>query len=285
MILKIGFIGVDSILFDDDPNIKLFEESKEFIKKAVEPHQIVFSEGIFIDRPESQRELINLIEKWEEVRLDLIIVQSVGFNTTSISPLDVALSQKNVPIVLWALPEPEFKKDASLQKGSWCGINMQAFNLKRVGVKYEYIYGLPGNEILLKIKEILKVFEVIKKLRKSTIGAIGSRPPGYYDASLDELSLRKALGIRFEVFDLAEVFSNFESISRKEIEEVSKQLYPINKTDIDTYIENSTKLYISIKKLVKEYDLAALTVKCWPDMERLLKIIPCSVVGALGNLN
>lgn len=162
---------------------------------------------------------------------------------------------------------------------------MHSAHLNKLGVRYEYIYGLPGQEVELKLKQIIKVFEVIKKLRKSTIGAVGARVPGYYDSNFDELSLRKALGIKFEFFDLAQVFAAFEKISDKEVEDTAKKIYSFKRVNIDDYIKNSTKFYISIKKIIAEYNLSAISVKCWPDLQNMLNIVACSVVSALGDLN
>ena len=220
--------------------------------------------------------------------LQLSIVHTILSSQLTIVPdwhFEVALSQRNVPVILWALPEPDLKEEAGLKRNSWCGVNMHSAHLNKLGVRYEYIYGLPGQEVEIKLKQIIKVFEVIKRLRKSTIGAIGARVPGYYDSNFDELSLRKSLGIKFEFFDLAQVFAQFEKISDKEVEDTAKKIYSFKRIDIDNYIKNSTRFYISIKRIIAEYNLSAVSVKCWPDLQDILNIVACSVISALGDLN
>jgi len=282
--LKIGFIGVNSNLLNGKQNIKVFENSIKLLTEIVKPHQLVYFKDVLVDTSEGQEKLTNLIEEWDEIKFDLIIIQSVGFGLGA-GPVDIAMSQKDVPIVLWALPEPDLKEGNGLQRNSWCGVNMHSAHLSKLGVRYEYIYGLPGQEVELKLKKIIKIFEVIKKLRKSTIGAIGARVPGYYDSNFDELSLRKSLGIKFEFFDMAQIFSIFDKISDKEVEDTAKKIYSFKKVNIDNYIKNSTKFYISIKKIITDYDLSAVSVKCWPDLQNILNIAACSVVSALGDLN
>ena len=281
--LKIGFIGVNSGFLNGEQNVKIFEKSIKFLSEIVKPHQLIYFSEVLVDTPESQKKLAALVEEWDEIKFDLIIIQSVGFGLGT-GPVDIAMSQRNVPIVLWALPEPDLKEEVGLKRNSWCGINMHSAHLSKLGVRYEYIYGLPGQEVELKLKQIIKVFEVIKKLRKSTIGAIGARVPGYYDSNFDEFSLRKALRIKFEFFDLAQVFAAFDKISDKEVEDTAKKIYSFKKVNIDNYIKNSTKFYISIKKIITEYNLSAISVKCWPDLQNMLNIVACSVVSALGDL-
>ena len=280
--LKIGLFGVNSVVLNGEANKRIFEDSKRFISELAKPHELVIFDEVFVDTVESQKNFSRILEKWDDTRFDLLIIQSVGFGFGA-GPVDLALSQKDVPIVLWALPEPDLKVGKGLERNSWCSVNMHAFHLNKLGVKYDYIYGLPGKDIEPELKKIIKALEVIKKLRKSTVGVIGSRVPGYYDSNFDELSLRKALGIKFEFFDLAQIFALFEKISEKEIENTAEKIYPWKKIDIDQYIANSTKLYIAIKKIVDEYNLSAISVKCWPDLQDILNIVACSVISTLGD--
>lgn len=281
--LRIGFMGVKASVIENEINIKVFEDSKHLVRELSKNHMVEICEEILIDTLEGQRKFFEINEKWCDARFDLIIVQSVGFGL-GIAPVELAISQKDTHIVLWALPEPDLREGVEQKRNSWCGINMHASHLNKIGVKFEYIYGFPDDlELISKLKEIIRVFEVIKKLRKSTIGAFGSRVPGYYDSNFDELSLRKALGIRFEFFDLAQVFSEFSKIKDKEVMETVGMIYPFKKINVDEYIQNSIRLYISIKRLIQEYNLSALSIKCWPDMENILNIMPCSVISRLGD--
>jgi len=281
--LRIGFVGVNSVLLNGDENVKVFEESKKFIKELAKPNQLMIFEEVLVDNLESQGKLANLVEEWGELSFDLIILQSVGFGLGA-GPVDIAMSQKGVPIVIWSLPEPGLTEGTGLKRNSWCGANMHTAHLNKLGVKYEYIYGMPGKDVEYDLKKIIKVFEVTKRLRKSTIGAIGGRVPGYYDSNFDELSLRKSLGIKFEFFDLAQVFALFEGITEKEVKDTADKIYPKNRVDIDDYLANNVKLYIAIRKIVEEYGLSGLSVKCWPDMQNLLNIVACSTVSALGDV-
>ncbi len=281
--LRIGFIGINSVLLNGDENVKIFEDSKKFIKELVKPNQLMVFEEVFVDNLQSQGKLANLIDEWGELSFDLIIIQSVGFGL-GIGPVDLAMSQKNVPIVIWALPEPGLAEGVALKRNSWCGANMHTAHLNKLGVKYEYIYGMPGKDVEFDLKKIIKVFEVMKRLRNSTIGAIGGRVPGYYDSNFDELSLRKSLGIKFEFFDLAQVFALFDKITEKEVSDTASEIYSKKRVDIEDYLTNSVKLYIAIKKIVAEYGLSALSVKCLSVMQNICDIAACSPIIALGDV-
>ena len=281
--LKIGFIGVTSRLLFDESSKQMFEESKKLIIESAGHHKVEVSKDFFDDSPEGIKKFNGLVENWEETRFDLIIVQSVGFGL-GIGPIDIGMTQINAALVLWAVPEPKLKEGGLLEKNSWCGVNMHSSHLHKLGIKYEYIYGTPEDEtIKARLKDIIKVAGVIKTLRHSTIGSIGGRVPGYYDSNFDELSLRKAMGIKFEFIDLSEVMAEFDDISDNEIKNVSEKIYFGKKIDIEKYINNSVKLFISIKKIIDRYNLSAVSLKCWPDIQTRLDISPCSVMGALGD--
>lgn len=283
--LKIGFIGVTSCLLFDESSKKMFEESKKLVIESARHHKVEVSKDFFDDSPAGVKKFNGLVEEWEETRFDLIIVQSIGFGL-GIGPIDISMTQTNASVVLWAVPEPKLKEGGLLEKNSWCGVNMHSSHLHKLGIKYEYIYGTPEDEIIKsRLKDIIIVAEVIKTLRHSTIGSIGGRVPGYYDSNFDELSLRKALGIKFEFIDLSEVLAEFDKISENEVKTISDKIYSGKKINIEKYIDNSARLFISIKKIITRYDLSAVSLKCWPDIQKLLDISPCSVMGALGDEN
>jgi L-fucose isomerase-like protein len=231
--LRIGFTGVTSGLLFDESSKKMFGESKKLVIDSAKAHRVEASEDFFDDSPGGVKKFGALVEKWEETRFDLIIIQSVGFGL-GIGPIDIGMTQLNTPIVLWAVPEPELKEGGLLEKNSWCGVNMHSSHLYKLGIKYEYIYGTPNDKtVKSRLKDIITAAAVIKTLRHSTIGSLGGRVPGYYDSNFDELSLRKALGIKFEFIDLSEVLAEFDSISEKEEKDAADKIYFSNKINID----------------------------------------------------
>ncbi len=281
--LKIGFLGITSNLLWDKSSIQIYNDSKKLLEEISNHHQTVLVDEFFKDSSSGLKKITKLIEEWEDTRFDLIIIQSVGFGL-GIGPVDLALTQVNTPIIIWAIPEPVFKEGGKLEKNSWCGVNMHTNHLYKLGIKYEYIYGTPGEKhIRDSIKNIIKAAEVIKKLRHSYIGIISGRVPGYFDSNCDELAVRKFLGVKFEFIDLSEVFAEIDKISENEVMEATDKLYFGKRIDIDRYIDKSVKLYISLKKIVERYNLSAIALKCWPDFQNTLDIAPCSIMGALGD--
>jgi L-fucose isomerase-like protein len=281
--LKIGFLGVTSALLYDESSIKMYEKSKGLLIGLAKGHKVVAADEIFNDSSEGIKQIKKFIEEWEDTRFDLIIIQSVGFGL-GIGPVDLAMTQINTPIVMWAVPEPELKEGGLLEKNAWCGANMHTSHLYRLGARYENIYGTPDDKnVSSSLEVIIKVAEVIKKLHHTTIGTLGGRVSGYFDSNFDELSLRKSLGIKFEFIDLSEVLAEFDKISESEVKVTSDKIYFGKRIDINEHINNSTKLFISIKRIIERYGLSAVALKCWPDFQNLLDISVCSVIGSLGD--
>ena len=113
--LRIGFTGVTSSLLFDESSKKMFRESKKLVIESARHHKVEASEDFFDDSPGGVKKFNDLVEKWEGTRFDLIIIQSVGFGL-GIGPIDIGMTQLNVPIVLWAVPEPEMKEGGLLEK-------------------------------------------------------------------------------------------------------------------------------------------------------------------------
>ncbi|MCL4417037.1 MAG: hypothetical protein M1365_10120 [Actinobacteria bacterium] len=280
--LIIGFIGIGSALLNSQANIELFKKSKEYVTKLIGKNKLICNEEVLLDDDNGKQKLINLLDSWGKIKFDLVIIQSVSFGFGQV-PVSLAKSQ-NCTVVLWALPEPELAEGIGLQRNSWCGVNMHASHLNKLGIPYDYVYGLPGDEKLnIDLGDLIKIFEIKKKLNRIKIGAIGSRVPGYYDSNFDELSLRASFGIEVEFFDIAEVLHYINKIPEKEISNAAKDIYPIKNSEINPFIENSTKLYLGLRDMATRFNLTALSIKCWPDWWYSLNIVPCSVVSALGD--
>jgi L-fucose isomerase-like protein len=124
-------------------------------------------------------------------------------------------------------------------------------------------------------------------MRHTVLGLFGYRPTAFYNSAFDEGLIRRTFGIRMEETDLKTVFDEMEKTDPKELEK-DKQLvastFRFAENLPQEYKDNHSKLYLALKKLVKQEGYDYCAIKCWPEMGNL-KTTPCAVLGRLADAN
>ena len=79
--------------------------------------------------------------------------------------------------------------------GSFVALTAFSGSLKRLKIKHEYIYGLPGEDnILMSIKSFANTSGTTKRLRATRLGLVGYSAMSIYPGTFDHLLLRGIIG-------------------------------------------------------------------------------------------
>ncbi|MHB8132505.1 MAG: L-fucose/L-arabinose isomerase family protein, partial [Mobilitalea sp.] len=133
-----------------------------------------------------------------------------------------------------------------------------------------------------KVINLVRAYDVVKKLKGTVLGLFGYRPTAFYNSSFSEFLIRKTFGIRIEETDLKVVFDQMEQIPKEVYEadmEHMESVYDVSKLPSE-HLENHSKLYFSLKELMKKQSYDFASIKCWPEMGAL-HTTPCAVLGRL----
>jgi L-fucose isomerase-like protein len=218
--------------------------------------------------------------RFRDAGVDLL-VSLCGSFTWDNMPVRVA-QELNVPILLWAVPEPEMTGER-LEANSLVGVTMNAAALKRLGYRYKFIYGLPDDEVALsEIRRTVRVIGAIKKLRHTRLGVLGGRPPGFYGSTYDELRLRRTLGIEVISIEVSEVLTAYERVSEAQVDSRLSQVIGLGKrvSAAEDDLRRVARLYLAMRGFVQSEHLSGIAVKCWPELkDRMLN--PCVVNSLL----
>jgi len=218
----------------------------------------------------------------EEV--DIMVLQN---GTFALGDLAVDLAQKlQVPIVLWAVPEPSLGNRSQLRSNSLCGAMMNASALKKTGRNYQFFYGLPEDQNFKRVfKRYAKVLETIKRLGNTCIGLVGYRVPGFYGSTFNELELRRVFGISVHHVDLTQVEQEAKTLPETEARRVALQIQnavrSISVAKPDEHFENLARMYLSFVTISKKFGLNAFAIKCWPEFDSVFGCAACSTLGKL----
>jgi L-fucose isomerase-like protein len=217
-------------------------------------------------------------ELYRNVHIDLMIVHFIGFAPGSI--LSILATAIPSPVVLWSIPEAPMT-GGRLEINSFCASNLNAFILSKLERKYKYIFS-PIENIWEKLGPLVKVFSVIKTMRRIKIGLVGSRVPGFYTSNFNEMELRRILGVEVQYITLLELIHLADRITTEEIDQVLPRFTKIEKDKVtDEELIKSIRLYLSFRKLAEKYNIDAYAIKCWSEFGEFYGIGVCSCLSFL----
>lgn len=194
--LRVGYVCCARLSFDGDYAKKLFESSLRSLSRM--DIELVHGPDLTVTEQDAEA----LVERFIDQRVDVIVVQYGTFALGTLIP--IFADRLTAPIVLWGVPEPSLD-GPKLRSNSFCGINMNAHTLMRLGRKYDYIFCGP-DEAPQALAPTLRVIHCLRRLRRVRLGLVGYRVPGFYTSTFDEMGLRRMLGVEVHHVTTAELF-------------------------------------------------------------------------------
>ena len=216
-------------------------------------------------------------------QVDLYVVFQATFAD---STMVVALTENvDVPVFLWAVPEPWTGK--RLRLNSLCGINLAGHALTLRGKEYEYAYGTPDElEIINKIRVLATAGRLRRQLKSVHLGLVGEHPAGLDTCTLDAPTLERTFGIKVEKIDLSDVFRHAQRTVPETLDHIRSKL--------DAHVENLDELeqkplrgtlsvYSALKEISEDEHLDGLAVRCWPEFFTEMGCAACGAMSMLSN--
>lgn len=170
------------------------------------------------------------------------------------------LSYVDMPLILRAYP--------AFDTGSLCCAHQISAVFRDIGKTCEFVYGDADDEnCVQEIKTIATAYALKNSMAKTRVGALGGRVKGMTEIAYDEFAIKEKLGSRVVNLDESEMTDKVNAISDAEAEalldEYKDVLSPCKVTATKESMLESMKYYKALKDLAKEYELQALSVKCY----------------------
>ena len=201
-----------------------------------------------------------------------------------------ALKDAGVPIFIQAYPDELDKMDPARRRDSFCG----KFSIMDVFCQY----GLPftvlpphtaapqGKDFAANIAYFDSLCRVVGALRSMIVGVIGARTTAFKTVRIDELTLQRH-GITVETMDLSDVVARFNSLPDGDARVRAKARAIRNIADCEAApaeaVVRLAKLGTVLDAVSKEIGANALTVRCWPEMQKQLGVSPCVLLGEMND--
>ena len=199
-----------------------------------------------------------------------------------------ALKDASVPILVHAYPDELDKMAPAFRRDAFCGklSIMDVFN--QYGMKFTalkpHVVPVISDTFLANVDIFDRVCRVVKGMRGLVVGAIGARTTPFKTVRIDELALQKH-GITVESLDLADIIGRVKALQAgsKELKEkiIYLRAYTSWEGVPDEALDSLARLSVVLDRVITEYKMDALALRCWTELQTQLRIFPLCVAGCL----
>ena len=201
-----------------------------------------------------------------------------------------ALHEAGVPILIQAYPDqldkmaPESRRDAFCGKFSVMDVFYQ-YGLKFSALKPHVVNPL-SDKFKANVDHFDRVCRVVNGLKGMVVGAIGARTTAFKTVRIDEVALQRH-GITMETLDLSSVFGAMDRL------DASRGPYATKADHLRSYtcwdgvpdeaFDRIVRLGVVLDGLIDEYQMDAIALRCWIELQELLGVSACVLLGDLND--
>ena len=201
-----------------------------------------------------------------------------------------ALQDAGVPILMQAYPDEIGKMDFKHRRDAFCG----KFSVTDVFTQYGVPFTVLKPHVVhpltpafaQNLKDFAAICRVVNGMKRFNVGCIGARTTAFKTVRFDEITLQK-YGINVESFDLSELIFKVNNKADDDPKVVEKAAYLEKYTDFGCVPDKNkltlAKISVVIDEYIDEYHLDALTLRCWNEMETILRVCPCVLLSELND--
>lgn len=230
--------------------------------------------------------------------IDALLLIQVTFTDATMT-VDVARNAA-VPVGIWALPEPRL--GGRLRLNAFCGLNLAAHALGRVGLAHHWLFADPDAP---EVPAALATFSApvsrtasrarqlprrddtaaLASIRGATISVVGQHPAGFDTCSYDADRLKALADIRVRTVGLTELFDRAKAVATPRVADVRSGvsgalagLDAVNQTELD----RSLRVFCALDDVATETKARGLAVRCWPET---FTEYGCAACGPMAMMN
>ena len=201
-----------------------------------------------------------------------------------------ALRDARVPILMQAYPDELGKMDFANRRDAYCGKFSVTDMFTQCGIPFTvmkpHVVHPLTDAFAKNLSDFAAICRVVNGMKRFTVGAIGARTTAFKTVRYDEIALEK-YGITVESFDLSELILKVNTLDDNDEKVVAKMEALRNYTDMGGVPKqneiNLAKVGVVIDNYIDEYHLDAVTIRCWTEMNTILRVCPCVLLGELND--
>jgi L-fucose isomerase-like protein len=201
-----------------------------------------------------------------------------------------ALQAAKVPILVQAYPDELDKMAPALRRDAFCGkfSIMDVFKQNDIAftVLKPHVVAPSSPAFAANLDYFGRLCRVVTGLKKLRVGAIGARTTAFKTVRIDELALQKR-GVTVETYDLSSIMERMKGIrtSSKAYKEKATKLraYSDWSGAPESAFDTIVRLGATLDEVLARDNLDCIALRCWVEMQEILKISPCVLMGMLND--
>ena len=240
-----------------------------------------------VETPEEGRKYAHFLEE-NRGKFDGVILSLPNFGDET--GATAALRDAGVPILVQAYPDEMDKMGPASRRDSFCGKLSVMDVFHQNGIPFTALAPHTVHPSSARFADNLAYFDrlcrVVRAGRRMTVGALGARTTPFRTVRIDELALEKH-GVTVETMDMADVMDRMRALTP------SAAGYAEKRRTLDGVAawegvpeksrDNLTRLFVVLEGLTEEMSLAAISIRCWTEIQKEMSISPCVVNGIMAD--
>lgn len=265
---RIGVVCLTRKTYDYETAFSLYLSRCEEMEKDTSVQWKIYKENVI-----EQEDAVGAIHYLLQEEVDAVIMVSGTFHLGHLALMINDALKK--PILLWGFDELPYN-GGKIRLNAVCGVNLDASNLYKAGVD-NFVVTI-GDKV---DENWIKAIKGLVAIKTTTIGIVGYRAQGFYNVGIDELNLYKNTGLLINHYEISDLFKNqaSEEVIQKEKE------YILSSFDVsqlnDKQVDLVARLVASTLLFLKEKNVDALAIRCWPEFAATYGISPCAMMSIL----
>ena len=265
---RIGVVCLTRKTYDYETAFSLYLSRCLVMEKDTSVQWKIYNENVI--EPE---DAVGAIHYLLQEEVDAVIMVSGTFHLGHLALMINDALKK--PILLWGFDELPYN-GGKIRLNAVCGVNLDASNLYKAGVD-NFVVTI-GDKV---DENWIKAIKGLVAIKTTTIGIVGYRAQGFYNVGIDELNLYKNTGLLINHYEISDLFKMqaSEEVIQKEKE------YILSSFDVsqlnDKQVDLVARLVASTLLFLKEKNVDALAIRCWPEFAATYGISPCAMMSIL----
>lgn len=205
--------------------------------------------------------------------------------------IKAALRDVQLPVLLQAYPDEIGKMDFANRRDAFCGKLGLCAVFKQMGFKFTsgkpFVMHPRSAAFEKELREFAAICRVVRRMRYMRLGVFGARTTAFKSVRFDEGAMER-LGCDVETFDLTMVMETYEQTPADGEQAAffrERLLATGDYSDAPAYaLENLSRFGAAMKSIVETQRLDAIAVRCWSELQHLLHIAPCALLGIFNSM-
>ena len=201
-----------------------------------------------------------------------------------------ALQDAGVPILMQAYPDEIGQMDFQHRRDAFCG----KFSVTDVFTQYGIPFTVLKPHVVHPLRpaftenlhDFAAVCRIVNGMKRFNLGCLGARTTAFKTVRFDETTIQR-YGINVESFDLSELIFKVQNLTDDDAKVLAKENVLVHYTDFSLVPGGNRKTLAKISCVIDEYienyHLDAITIRCWNELETILRVCPCVLLSELND--